>query len=192
MRQFSNFLSINASMHSDRLALVCEGKEMTWKDLNAIANRIANGLTDAGIKKGDRIAYMLDNGSSVVELFHASQKIGAAALAINTHFLAGEISRVLNSVSCKAVFYQTKYEETIKTVMANVPSLKFAFSCDEGISCNEYPPPTHSGHFMPKEAKMRRRSFLARMTKRRSSSQAALRARQKSSFATSECFAITH
>lgn len=51
MRQFSNFLSINASMHSDRLALVCEGKEMTWKDLNAIANRIANGLTDAGIKK---------------------------------------------------------------------------------------------------------------------------------------------
>ena len=179
-------------MHSDRLALVCEGKEMTWKDLNAIANRIANGLTDAGIKKGDRIAYMLDNGSSVVELFHASQKIGAAALAINTHFLAGEISRVLNSVSCKAVFYQTKYEETIKTVMANVPSLKFAFSCDEGISCNEYPPPTHSGHFMPKEAKMRRRSFLARMTKRRSSSQAALRARQKSSFATSECFAITH
>lgn len=150
MRQFSNFLSINASMHSDRLALVCEGKEMTWKDLNAIANRIANGLTDAGIKKGDRIAYMLDNGSSVVELFHASQKIGAAALAINTHFLAGEISRVLNSVSCKAVFYQTKYEETIKTVMANVPSLKFAFSCDEGISCNEYPPPDTLGSLYAK------------------------------------------
>ena len=134
MRQFSNFMAINAAMHPNRLALVCDGKEVTWSELDISSNGIANSLRNMGIRKGDRIAYMLDNGFDVVALFHASQKIGAVPLAINTHFLAGEISRVLNMVSCKAVFYQMKYEHTIDSVVKNVPSLDFVIACGEGSS----------------------------------------------------------
>lgn len=124
MFQVSYFLTINAAMHPERLALVCRGREFTWRELNEESNRIARGLLRAGIGKGDRLAIMFDNIAEFLTMFYATQKIGVCILAINTHFLSDEIARIANLVDLKALFYQQKYEEAVRGAVAEVPSLK--------------------------------------------------------------------
>lgn len=105
MFQFGNFLIRNASAYPDRMAFVFEDKEYTWRQLNDEVNRLANSMMKIGIKKGDCIAYMLRNSAEIVQVFLATQKIGAVALAINIHFLSGEISRIFDVVDCKGVVF---------------------------------------------------------------------------------------
>lgn len=134
MYQVSYFLTMNSSMHPDRLALVCEGREYTWRELNEEANRLARALLAAGLKKGDRLAFMFGNIPEFVTLFYATQKIGVCALALNTHFLSDEIIRISNLMELKALFYQKKYEEIIRDVVNAVPTLDAIVCREEGAS----------------------------------------------------------
>jgi long-chain acyl-CoA synthetase len=101
-------------MYPDRLAFSCYGKEYTWNELNHEVNRISNSLKSLGINKGDRVAYMFRNCAETVLCFLATQKIGATALPINTHFLSGEISRIMDVTECKAVLFDGDFADTIR------------------------------------------------------------------------------
>ena len=50
-----------AASTPDSVALRLEGKNITYKELNCRANRVANGLRGLGIKERDRVAIMLPN-----------------------------------------------------------------------------------------------------------------------------------
>lgn len=131
MFQFGHFLIRNASMKPDQLAFSCYGREYTWKELNLEANRVANSLTSLGVKKGDRVAYMFRNCAETVLCFLATQKIGATALAINTHFLSGEISRIMDVTDCKAVLFDADFSETIRKAAAAYGKLGLIVTTDK-------------------------------------------------------------
>lgn len=118
MFQFEHFLIRNAQMYPDRLAFVYKDKSYTWSELNRAVNRLANSFTSIGLGKGDRVAYMFGNCAEVVLVFLATQKIGATAMPINTHFLSGEISRIMDVVDCKAVAYEARFSDTIHAAQA--------------------------------------------------------------------------
>ena len=105
-------------MYPDRLAFVYKDKAYTWAELNRAVNRLANSFTSIGLGKGDRVAYMFGNCAEVILVFLATQKIGATAMPINTHFLYGEISRIMDVVDCKAVVYEARFSDTIHAAQA--------------------------------------------------------------------------
>ncbi|NCC68850.1 MAG: long-chain fatty acid--CoA ligase, partial [Clostridia bacterium] len=113
MFQFEHFLIRNSQVHPDRLAFVCNGREFTWRELNREVNKLANSMSGLGIKKGDRVGYMFRNCVETVLVFLATQKIGATAMPINTHFLYGEIARIMDVVDCKAVVFESDFADTI-------------------------------------------------------------------------------
>lgn len=118
MYQFGHYLIRNASMNPDQLAFSCYGKEYTWKELNLEVNRVSNSLKALGVRKGDRVAYMFRNCAETVLCFLATQKLGATSLAINTHFLAGEISRIMGVTDCKVVLFDADFAGTIREAAA--------------------------------------------------------------------------
>ncbi len=125
MYQFGQFLMRNARVHPERLAFVCNDRELTWKELNQKVNQLANSFTSMGIGKGDRIAYMFRNCVETVLVFLATQKIGATATAINVRFLADEIARVMDVVDCKAVVFDTEYADTIHEAARRYGNIKY-------------------------------------------------------------------
>ena len=118
MFQFENFLIRNARMNPDRLAFVYRDRAYTWKSLNEEVNRLANSFKEIGLKKGDRVAYMFPNCAETVLVFLATQKIGATATPINTHFLSGEISRIMDVIDCRAAVYAEKFSATMHEAQA--------------------------------------------------------------------------
>ena len=70
-----DYLGRRAVYSPDRLAIVDIGKDpvlrLTYRDLNARANRLANWLRDsAGVVKGDRVAILARDGVEHLEVFY--------------------------------------------------------------------------------------------------------------------------
>ena len=66
----------HARYRPDHLALVFAGHRLTFRQLNARVNRLANALLAAGLRKGDKLATVLPNTLEQVEIYGAAAKTG--------------------------------------------------------------------------------------------------------------------
>ena len=78
-------LERNAELLGDHVAVVTEGGEVSWAELNATANRYAEFLTSAGLAPGDTISVMMENGIEFLALVLAANKLGITTGLINTN-----------------------------------------------------------------------------------------------------------
>ena len=74
-----------AQHQSERSALVCEGQELTWKQLNGLANRYAKALKGLGMQRGDCCALFMENRVDFLACLIALNKLGVVAALINTN-----------------------------------------------------------------------------------------------------------
>lgn len=68
----------------NRIALVCEEKKITFKELNSMSNIIARCMQKRGIKEGDTVAIIMDKSIELIVSIIAVQKIGATYLPLET------------------------------------------------------------------------------------------------------------
>jgi long-chain acyl-CoA synthetase len=94
-----------AKSHSDRIAAVEDGgRKLTYADLAANQNRMANGLRAMGLDVGDCAAALLWNQSEFLELALATAQSGMYFLPINWHLTAPEVAYILADSEAKALF----------------------------------------------------------------------------------------
>ncbi|MBW2726247.1 MAG: acyl--CoA ligase, partial [Deltaproteobacteria bacterium] len=79
------FVAKRAVLQPNQEAIVdiASGKRLTYGELDARCNRLANGLVDAGLRSGDRVATLLMNGSEFVEIFFGTAKAGGVIVPLN-------------------------------------------------------------------------------------------------------------
>lgn len=137
MFQVGYFLTRNAGMFPDRLAVVHGDRELTYGQLNKAANRLANNLSSMGLRKGERVAFMLPNSVEIVILWHATQKLGLTALPVNSRVNADEVAYILNDTQATAFIYSDRYEEKAADAVQRSPSLKYIILKNEAPSQDE-------------------------------------------------------
>lgn len=100
--------------HSGKVAVVFNGRELTYGQLNARVNRIARLLAeDMGVRPGDRVAYLLPNCPEIIEVYYAIQKIGAVAVPLNFKLIAREVSYLVNASGAKVLLFASQFGEKI-------------------------------------------------------------------------------
>jgi hypothetical protein len=114
-----------------KTALVYEGKETSFLELNRNVNRLANGLRSLGIQKGDRIAIMLPNTPEFIYGFFACLKLGAVAVPFNTMYKGGEIIHILQDCEAKAIITLTNFVSLINEIKPEVPGLEHIITTGE-------------------------------------------------------------
>src|SRR5258708_6402544 len=90
----------------ERTAIVCEGTRLSYAQLQASANQVANGLVQAGIQRGDKIALSCQNVPSFVIAYYGILKAGAVVLPMNTLLKPREIAYHLADGDAQAYFCQ--------------------------------------------------------------------------------------
>lgn len=136
MYQVGYFLIRNAQAFPDRTALIFRDRAVTYRELNDTANRLANHLKELGIKKGERVAYLLPNCLELLYIWYATQKVGATAVPLNTHLLPGEITRTLAQAECRTFIFHEKYREKAEEVKKR-RALLHVICCGGGAGCGE-------------------------------------------------------
>jgi long-chain acyl-CoA synthetase len=106
----------------DKIALIFEDKSFTYKQLDELAGRVANGLRGLGIKKGDRVALFLPNIPEFVISYLGILKIGAVAVSVNVMLKTAEVSYILHDCAAKAIITTESQSEQVSE--ADLPELQ--------------------------------------------------------------------
>lgn len=104
----------NAKRHGDQPALIYHDQRWTFDDLENDINRMAHGLVELGIQRGDCVTVMLPNLPEFVISYFAIMKAGAVCVPINPLYKEREVefllqdSRSVAMVTCQSVFQEAK------------------------------------------------------------------------------------
>jgi len=72
-------------------AILFEGGELSYRQLEEAVNRVAGGLATLGVEMGDRIALFLPNIPAFPIAYLAAQKLGAVVVSVNVMLTTGEL-----------------------------------------------------------------------------------------------------
>src|ERR1700729_4202793 len=81
-----------ADTFPDRVALIYGDRQVTYRQLEDEANRLAHPLAARGVGPGDHVGLYARNSVEAVETLLAVIKLRAAAININYRYLAGELA----------------------------------------------------------------------------------------------------
>ena len=118
----------HANLTPDLEAIIWNDVRLTYGQLNALSNRVANALTEMGIGHGDKVALSCPNLPFFPIVYYGILKAGAAVVPLNVLFKKREVAYHLSDSDAKAVFV---FEGTPELPMAEM--VKEAF--DEVETC---------------------------------------------------------
>ncbi|KAA0021720.1 class I adenylate-forming enzyme family protein [Antrihabitans cavernicola] len=87
----------------DRPALMDGARELSYRELGDRVGRLAAGLTDLGLRPGDRIVHVVPNRSELVELLWAAFHGGFVAVPVNWHLHPDEIAYIVDHSGASAI-----------------------------------------------------------------------------------------
>jgi long-chain acyl-CoA synthetase len=88
----------------DRTAIVCEGTRLSYAELQSAVNQVANGLVQAGIRRGDTVGLSCNDVPYFPIVYYGILKAGAVVVPMNILFKAREIAHSLRDADVKAYF----------------------------------------------------------------------------------------
>jgi long-chain acyl-CoA synthetase len=97
-------LERNAALLPEKPAIVFADKPITYAQLNAAANQVANGLNALGIGKGDKVVLSCPNLPYFPIVYFGILKAGAVVVPINVLLKAPEVAYHLKDSQAKAYF----------------------------------------------------------------------------------------
>jgi acyl-CoA synthetase (AMP-forming)/AMP-acid ligase II len=124
-----------AIRYRDKEALYCStsGRRFSYSELNERTNRLANGLMDLGLKKGDMVAFLITNRSEIVETFFAIGKTGLVGLPLNYRLIAKEIVQMITLTDAKILIFEDTFTKVAEYVRQQLPGIKTYIGIGKGI-----------------------------------------------------------
>ena len=113
-------LTMQSVARADKIALICGDRSLTFAELNARANRLANVLIHLGVKVGDRVAIMVHNSIEGIEVGSACTKIKAIQVPVNYRLREREVAYVLNDSEAKVVVAGPELVQVVDKARAEV------------------------------------------------------------------------
>jgi acyl-CoA synthetase (AMP-forming)/AMP-acid ligase II len=105
--------TVNAIRRPDRLAIVDDAGQLTFREVHERTNALARQLRALGVREGDAVAIMCGNHRGFVESVVAASKLGAHQLLLNTMFSGPQIRDVLDREQPVAVLYDEEFHALI-------------------------------------------------------------------------------
>mgnify|MGYP002784347113 CR=1 FL=1 len=118
------FLELSADRAPDKVALICDGQRLTYADIEAQANRLANALRSQGLQRGDRVALFLPNSIELAIGIFAVLKAGGVFVPINHTTKFEKCAYILNNCEARALVTAGRQNALVHQLVAAVPSLK--------------------------------------------------------------------
>ena len=105
-----------AIRHGDRVALIDERGELTYRELDRRTNAIANAWRDAGFEPGEGVAVLVRNHRGFLDAVFAGAKCGARIILLNTSFAGPQIREVATREETDLLVYDDEYAEMLEGV----------------------------------------------------------------------------
>jgi long-subunit acyl-CoA synthetase (AMP-forming) len=104
----------------------------SWNDVAARVKRIAGGLAQLGLQKGDTVALLLDNRPEFIPCDLAAVSLGGVPFSIYQTSSPEQIAFVTGDAGAKIVLVETAYLDRFKEAAAELPDVEHVVVVDGG------------------------------------------------------------
>jgi long-chain acyl-CoA synthetase len=106
----------HARYRRDHLAVVCGSQRLTYAELNLRVNRAANGLHGIGLRKGEKLALLLDNCFELLELYHVAAKTGIVVVPLSPLLRGDGLANLVRDSDASALVTSKRHLPHIEAV----------------------------------------------------------------------------
>jgi len=107
-------LQRNAQQYPDKAAILFQEERITFSQLNDLVNRLANGLLNLGLEKGDRVAILMPKTPEVIITFLAVARAGGVIFPVNYKLKSDDLRTIFNYVSPQIVVSERIYRPLLE------------------------------------------------------------------------------
>ena len=118
-------------------ALVCDGAECSWAELDRRVTRLANAFLDAGLRGGDRVAVLLGNCSEYFEIYFACARAGLIAVPVNYRLAGPELEQIIDHAQPSLLITDGEYAGQALAIQ-NLPALRWCISTEDVQGFEDY------------------------------------------------------
>lgn len=97
---------------------------VTFEQLNALSNRVANGFLAMGVRPDDKVALMLANRLEFMLAWFGLAKIGAVCVPINVALKGDGLTWQIDQADCVALVTEPAYVAALEAVAERLPKLR--------------------------------------------------------------------
>jgi crotonobetaine/carnitine-CoA ligase len=123
-RVLGQVVTDKAALHGERTFVQFEGRKLSYRDLDVLSNRIANGFIQMGVEKSTHVAFMLDNKPEILLIYIALGKLGAVSVPINTAAKGELLAYYLTQSDSEMLIADAALVERLAPIAGRVPKLK--------------------------------------------------------------------
>ena len=114
----------HARYRPDHLAVVFERHRLTFRQLNARVNRLANALLAAGLAKGDKLATVLPNCLEQLDAYCAAAKTGIVVVPMSPLLQESGLVTLLDNSDSRMVISNGAFADTLDRIRGKLPAIR--------------------------------------------------------------------
>ena len=127
---FDNFITHWAHEHPDRLALREDDRTLTFGELEERTAKVASALIAAGLKKGDRIAWLGKNSDLYYQLFFGAARIGVVMVPVGWRLAPAEIAYIVNDTQARLLFAGPGFDAAAEAIRGDLKHIERILGAD--------------------------------------------------------------
>ena len=92
----SKILESKAKLNPLHEFIITDNKNFTYQEINKNANKLAHGLSNFGVSKGDKVSVLMDSSPQYLDVWFAISKVGAVEVPVNTAYKGEILKHILD------------------------------------------------------------------------------------------------
>lgn len=113
----------HARFRGDHTALITGGRRYSYKEFNALVNRLANALLAAGLAKGEKFATVLPNCVELMAAYWAAAKTGLVIVPMSPLLQDAGLVSLLTDSDTRLVLLHASFAPTFARIRSDLPAI---------------------------------------------------------------------
>ena len=114
MKLIHHFLEVNAARLPEKVALVHGPVRASYDEINSRANSLAHYFTSTGVRRGDRVALLMENSVEYVVAYYGIMKAGAVAVPLNSDLKPEGLRNAIDDLETRVLISSSRFEKIIQ------------------------------------------------------------------------------
>ena len=130
---YPDVIAQNAKYFGSKACVVCGDERLTWAELDARTNQVANALIELGLEHGDRVCLHMSTSIAMFELMLGTVKAGGVTVPLNVMMAKESLPLMIENAGGPFVFTDESTVDVVDAIRSSltVPDDRFCtVGCD--------------------------------------------------------------
>jgi acyl-CoA synthetase (AMP-forming)/AMP-acid ligase II len=118
-------LTMSAERFPHKVAIICNGTQVTYQKLNSRVNQLAHGFLAHGITRTKRVALLMYNSIEMVETIFSLAKVGGVGIPLNFRLSPPELLYSIEKSDATTLIAGEEFEPTIHQLRPQLPCVEY-------------------------------------------------------------------